>query len=363
MLTSLFPRDFAGIVLRGRASAGLFVGGVSLSCIALSCSGAPPAQPVSDTSPRAAAPLARVSFSARGRRTLAITDRVALFDRVGFSSPSAIIHDAVRDVYWVSNINGDASKSKGFISKLDPEGTIITLNFIDSAQPGVTLNSPRGLAVAGEFLYVADATAVRKFRVDNGEPAGSIEIPQAVYLSDVAVAADGSLYVTDVGSDPSVASLPDTGADAIYQISPAGQVSTVAQRPELGGPFALLADGTGLWITCTGTDDLLLLIPDSNGAPAADAGRLRLPASAPRGLVAVPDGTFLISSWSGGAIYRGFKDGPFEAVISGLESPADLGYDARRKRLLVPLLSGHALAIFELPPFQRPAPEPPSASP
>lgn len=347
----MLPPDFAGVVFR-RGIAGAFVGGLALSAVLLGCSGAAPPPVERGGPPRAAAPLARVSFSRPGRRTLDLADRLALFDRVGFSSPSAIIHDAARDVYWVSNLNGDASKGKGFISKLDPEGSIITLNFIDSAQPEVTLDSPRGLAVVGEHLYVADVTAVRKFRVDDGEPAGSVEIPGAVYLSDVAVAADGSLYVTDVGSDPSVAALPDTGADAIYQVTPAGQVSTVAQRPELGGPFALLADGTGLWITCTGTDDLLLLIPDANGAPAPDAGRLRLPANAPRGLVAAPDGTFLISSWSAGSIYRGFKDGPFEAIISGLESPADLGYDTRRKRLLVPLLSGHALAIFELPPLQ-----------
>lgn len=300
--------------------------------------------------------MARVSFSARGGRKLSLSDRLPLFDRVGFASPSAIIHDRVRDVYWVSNLNGESPRSRGFISKLDPEGSIITLNFIDSARPEVTLDAPRGLALSGEHLYVADLTSIRKFKADSGEPAGSIEIPGAVFLSDVAVAADGSLYATDVGSDPSLASLPEAGADAVYQVSPLGQVSLVAQRPELGGPFALLANETGLWITCAGSNDLLLLIPGSNGAPAPDAGRLRLPASGPRGLSAAPDGSFLISGWSDGAVYRGFKDGPFEAVITGLESPADLGFDTRRKRLLIPLLTGHALAIFELPPLPPPAP-------
>jgi hypothetical protein len=119
-----------------------------------------------------------------------------------------------------------------------------------------------------------------------------------------------------------------------------------------------MADGTGLWITCTGTNDLLLLVPDASNTPAPDSGRLRLPGNAPRGLTAVPDGTFLISSWTEGSIYRGFRDGPFESVIDGLESPADLGYDTRRKRLLIPLVTGHALAIFELPPF--PTQKPPA---
>jgi hypothetical protein len=39
-------------------------------------------------------------------------------------------------------------------------------------------------------------------------------------------------------------------------------------------------------------------------------------------------------------------------VITELEGPADLGYDTRRQRLLVPLLTGHSLAIFELAPLQ-----------
>jgi hypothetical protein len=301
----------------------------------------------------APAPLARVSFSSRGRRSLELGDRVALFDRVGFSSPSAIIHDAARDVYWVSNLNSDGgSDGQGFISRLQPDGVLMTLNFIDARQANVTLDAPRGLAVAGDTLYVADLGALRKFKADTGEPQGSIAIPGATYLSDVAAAADGSLYVIDVGSDPNVASLPNAGSDAIYQVSAQGEVSTVARRPDLGGPFAVIANETGLWITCTGTNDLLLLIPDASGNPTPDAGRLRLPGSTPRGLTSMPDGTFLISAWSEGVVYRGFREGPFEPVITGLESPADLGYDARRKRLLIPLLTGHALAIFELAPFK-----------
>ncbi len=286
-------------------------------------------------------------------------DRVPLFDRVGFSAPSAIIYDPAHDVYWVSNLNGEGPKGKGFISRLHPEGELTILNFIDAAQPGVVLDAPRGLAVSDDTLFVADVSTIRKFKADSGEAQGTIDIPGAVYLSDLAVAVDGSLYATDVGSDPSVAALPDTGADAVYRISPTGQVSTVAKRPDLGGPFAILTNETGLWIACTGTDDLLLLIPTESGEPAADKGRLALPGGAPRGLTGMPDGTFLISSAGAGAVYRGYRDGPFEPVITGLESPADLGYDTRRKRVLIPLLTGHSLAIFALPPFEIKPPTPP----
>src|SRR5262245_11239746 len=47
------------------------------------------------------APLARVTFTSRRSRSVDLDDRLPLFDRVGFSWPSAILHDRVHDVYWV----------------------------------------------------------------------------------------------------------------------------------------------------------------------------------------------------------------------------------------------------------------------
>jgi len=306
-----------------------------------------PLDPTSESN----APLAHVTYSSRRSRSLDLDDRLPLFDRVGFSWPSAILYDRTRDVYWVSNLNLDGPKGAGFISRLQPDGSQSTLNFIDGRRPGVRLGSPHGLAISGDTLLVADVTALRRFDAVSGEPRDSITIAASRYLSDVAVAADGSLYVTDVGSDPNLAAVPNEGADAVYQISPSGEVRVVARRPDLGGPFALLSDSTGLWIACTGSADLLLLVPSSTGAESPDAGRLHLPGEVPRGIAAMPDGTLLISSWTARSVYRGFHDGPFEPVITGLESPADLDYDSRRKRLLIPLLTGQALAIFELAPF------------
>ncbi|HKO93346.1 MAG TPA: hypothetical protein VJU61_19460 [Polyangiaceae bacterium] len=324
----------------------------AIAALLLGCAETTPAAGRPDPSTPATAPLAHVTFASRRNHSLDLDDRLPLFDRIGFSSPSAILHDAARDVYWVSNLNVDGPPGSGFISRLDPEGKRVTLNFIDGRSADVKLNSPHGLAISGDSLLVADVTAIRKFNANTGAPEGSIQIPDTRYLSDVAVAADGSLFVADVGGDPNLASVPEEGTDAVYQISTTGQVSTVARRPDLGGPFALLSDARGVWIACTGSSELLLLVPSPGGADSPDGGRLELPGGVPRGLTSIPDGTLVISSWKQRAVYRGYRDGPFEPVITGLESPADLDYDVRRKRLLIPLLSGQALAIFELAPFE-----------
>lgn len=324
---------------------------ISSSCVETTSSSA-----FGDSSRAKAGPLARVTFTPQ-RRSLVLEDRLTLFDRVGFSWPSAVVHDRERDLYWVSNLNTDGPGKKGFISRLQPDGSLSTLNFIDGRKEGVELVAPHGLAVSGSTLYVADVTAIRRFDAETGAPEPSIRVPDARYLSDVAVASDGSLYVTDVGSEPSVAAVPNEGSDAVYQITPDGQISVVARRPDLGGPYAVLANETGLWVACTGSSDLLLLVPRADGELSEDAGRLHLTADSLRGIAAMPDGTLLLSSWGASSVFRGFRDGPFDTAVRGLESPADLDYDTRRKRLLIPLQTGHALAVFNLPPFTPSAPK------
>ena len=74
--------------------------------------------------------LTRLTYAPRHGHTLHLADRLALFDKVGFSSPSAIVHDPVHDVYWVSNLNLDGPAGAGFISRLQPDGALSTLNFI-----------------------------------------------------------------------------------------------------------------------------------------------------------------------------------------------------------------------------------------
>src|SRR5688572_29894035 len=175
-----------------------------MSCAGATTSSAVGSSGLGGTARAKAEPPARITFAPR-RRTLALKDRLTLFDRVGFSFPSSVAHDRERDLYWVSNLNTDGPGGKGFISRLQPDGSLSTLNFIDGRKEGVELAAPHGLAVSGSTLYVADVTAIRRFDADTGAPQASIQVPDARHLSDVAVATDGSLYVADVGSEPSIA--------------------------------------------------------------------------------------------------------------------------------------------------------------
>src|SRR5438034_3460416 len=114
----------------------------------------------------------------------------------GFSTPESVLLDSAQDIYFVSNINGSptAKDNNGFISRVRPDGAIENLKFIEGGRAGVTLNAPKGLAVAGDTLWVADIDVVRAFNARTGAPIDSVKFDSAsaggggaVFLNDVTV--------------------------------------------------------------------------------------------------------------------------------------------------------------------------------
>jgi len=56
----------------------------------------------------------------------------------------------------------------------------------------------------------------------------------------------------------------------------------------------------------------------------------------------------LISSWSDSTV-SSYETGQEVKVITGVPSPADIGYDGKRKRVLIPVFSGNRVEIWQLP--------------
>ncbi len=72
-----------------------------------------------------------------------------------------------------------------------------------------------------------------------------------------------------------------------------------------------------------------------------------LPEGVLDGIIQVGD-SLLISSWKGSAIYRGSLGGKFELTLGELKSPADIGFDSKRKRVLVPRFLENAVEVYDL---------------
>ncbi len=112
----------------------------------------------------------------------------------GFAGPESIVHDAQRDMFYVSNMGtwgqGEVPHD-GFISLVAADGTIRQLRWITG------LDNPKGLAMANGRLYVGDDNAmieidpavgkiIARHAPADGEPAG---------FNDCTADPEGNVYV------------------------------------------------------------------------------------------------------------------------------------------------------------------------
>jgi len=264
----------------------------------------------------------------------------------GFATPESVYHDPLTDVYLISNINGSplAVDDNGFISVLSANGRDLTLKGIDGAADSVTLNAPKGMAAIGEFFYVTDINTIRRFDRRTGAPRGDIPIPGATFLNDMVAGDDGSLYFTDSGLKAGPEGLVPSGTDAVYRLTPAGTLDTLARGDELGRPNGIALSGDSVWVVGYASGELYRVA----GGHKTDV--VKLPKGGLDGLV-IFSGEAFVSSWDGQAIFRGKLGGTLEVMLTGLPAPADIGHDLWRNRLLIPLFNDNEVRIVPLIPW------------
>jgi hypothetical protein len=261
---------------------------------------------------------------------------------VGFATPESVLHDEQADVYLVSNINGSPTDrdGNGFISRLSTDGEVLDLKWIDGESGGVTLNAPKGMALAGDLLYVADIDCIRMFDRSTGAAAGEECVPNASFLNDVAAAIDGGILFTDTGLDPTFS---PSGTDALYRLDDNGR-STVIANAQLGAPNGVIDTRDGPLVVTFMSGEVFRVGIAGNYNAVSEASERQLD-----GVVALADGRILMSSWGESCVMEMAPDGSLSCIISGLEAPADIGVDRGRNRVLVPLFNGNAVVIRSVP--------------
>lgn len=261
----------------------------------------------------------------------------------GIATPESVLYDEANDRYLVSNINGspDGTDNNGYIAEISPDGKVSKEKFIAGGVGKVKLDAPKGTGISAGILYIADINVVREFDAKTGAPKGNIPAPGATFLNDIAIAKDGRVFVSDSGLKTGPGGFEPTGTDAVYVIEK-GKIRTVAKGKELGGPNGLLAVENGVLVNTFGSNELYRL--DDKGAKQDIT---KLPEGGLDGLAQAGD-ALLVSSWKASAVYRGTLGGKFELVLGELKGPADIGFDSKRKRVLVPRFLENAVEVYDL---------------
>lgn len=270
-----------------------------------------------------------------------INENIVVSD-VGFSTPESIEYYVVDDVYLVTNINGDpfAADGNGFISKINPDGSVVNLKWIDGEKQGVTLNAPKGAAIVGKNLFVADINQIHVFELPSGTQKKSIPIKGSTFLNGITPGDGNSVYVTDSGYEEAFQS---SGTDAIYKVWANGKYETIIKDKNLDHP-------NGIWKE----NNRLVVVPfgSANVMSIDNKGKMTIMQAAPNegldGLVSLEDGRYLISSWGSSSIYVLNKSGKFDVLADSMDAPADLGVDTKRNRVLIPLFKQNKIVILPL---------------
>jgi hypothetical protein len=312
-------------------------------------SAADPAGAAAERADNGAAPAGAAGASAGVGAGAVPAQPKPLFRVIGFRTPRSVLHDPVADVYLVSNENGDPAGAddddNGFISRVSPDGKVLDLKWIDGAgSDALQLSAPMGMALARGLLWVADRNQVHAFDARTGRHRASYKIKRATELADVAVL-DGAILVSDNGTEL---------AGTLFRIGSSRRPAPylAPDQPGIGHPQGLYAPGDGsLWVTA---DRELYRVVKGRRTAGGE-----LPKDDLDGIAGLPGGELLVASHDG-SILRGAPrptaDGALDVtwteLFTGLEAPGDIGYDAKRNRVLIPLVLANAIEIRELPPPQ-----------
>lgn len=264
---------------------------------------------------------------------------------VGFSTPESVLHDPTADVYLVSNINGSPLEKdgNGFISRVAPDGSVLALKWIDGEAEGVVLHAPKGMALQDGKLYVADIDCVRIFDATSGAVIKGVCLETATFLNDVAPGGAGTIFFTDSGLRAGAAGFEPSGTDAVYRMIDDDRVVQVRKEATLGAPNGVAVGSRGIMVVTFGSGEVFRLTAEGERTDIMPASQRQFD-----GVEMLPDGGFLMSSWGDRCVYRVGSDGAVSKVLENVDAPADIGYDAARSRLLVPLFNANQVVIRPL---------------
>ena len=243
--------------------------------------------------------------------------------------------------YFIANANGDPGnrQNKGFISKVNKDGEVTQLHFIQGGVNSVTLHSPNGMAIVGEILYVADLDTIRGFHKHTGEPVVTIPFTQQHCQSLTGLTSDseGTLFVSD------------TDTNSIFRLDPGRDyaISLLIRDESLSHPHGIAIHPRTGHLMGVGWDDGKIFEIDEKGVihelfvnSFFSGGFYNLD-----GIDFDQYGTMYVSDMTAGKVWRIRNNQKKEVIAEFLVSPSGLAIDRANHLILVPYLYANGAEI------------------
>ncbi|MCK9270852.1 MAG: SMP-30/gluconolactonase/LRE family protein [Bacteroidales bacterium] len=243
-----------------------------------------------------------------------------------FMVPESVFYDENNQVLYVANINGKPTDkdSNGFLSAMEPDGRITRLEWVAG------LHAPKGMAMRGDRLFVADIDRVAEIDIPKRTVVKFYEADKAEFLNDCIIGDEGRVYITDM----------KTGA--IYRIT-GGEIEEWLPAGTFDSPNGInYRDGylylgvNGKIISIDPTDKSQKVIAEFEGSVD--------------GLEIDKSGNFIFSDWSG-LVRRVSAGGKPEVLFDTTDekiNAADIHLMVDENILLVPTFFDNRVVAYQI---------------
>ena len=255
----------------------------------------------------------------------------------GLKTPESVIQ-AKDDTIYISEINEFGKDGDGQISKVDKEGNVTVF--------AKGMDDPKGLAMIGEKLYVADKNRVLEVNKDGTWQVYGAQMAfpgTPVFLNDLVADKLGNLYVSDSGDLKS--------GGQIYKIAKGGAPVTVvadSKNPDILAPNGLLFEGRDNLLSVDFESGILYRINITNGKTT----KLATGFGGADGMVKTKAGKIYVSDWKNGKVYR-VAAGKAKTIKEGYKASADIALSNDEKYILVPDMKAGELDFISIVPVSQ----------
>lgn len=266
-----------------------------------------------------------------------LSSNVKIYGTLRFAE--SVTYDAERNLIVVMNAGTPPNPEKktpdndGFVTLLNPDGSVHTPKWIGATRDGLTLNDPLGSCIAGGLLYAADGNVVRTFDMKTGTPGRSYPVEGATFLNGIAVTKDGTIFVSNTRPP-----------EKVFKITASGEVSDFVVGKPLALPNGVAIDTEGNVVVVNVGDNAVLTF----GLDGKLLKTEKTVEGGNDGIVVLADGTKYVSSVKFGSVSMIKPGAEAKMIASGIPSAASMGYDSKQNQLIIPMNPNDAVAFIKL---------------
>ncbi|MEM7026958.1 MAG: SMP-30/gluconolactonase/LRE family protein [Pseudomonadota bacterium] len=256
----------------------------------------------------------------------------------GLKNPESVVYDKANERLLVSNVDGGAMDmdGNGSISVVSLDGKMSNAEWVTG------LNAPKGLAITGNKLYVADIDTLIEIDLTSATITNSFTVSDAKFLNDVAADDKGNIYVSDMM------------LNRIHRLQD-GKFEIWLEGDMLENPNGLHFEEDDIMLGSWGvmTDGFATDVP----------GHLKRISLKDKEVSSVGDGTpignldgvegteatgFYVTDWLNGKLLHISRDGAVTMLLDLNQGSADHEYIIEQDLILIPMMKDNLLNAYKL---------------